>query len=71
MDLKKLSRQAIRQTRVFDEDYIEKSSKEIDEAVKRKIEFEERWNEEHNDGKKTTFEELIEQNKRQKEILNK
>ena len=52
MDLKKLSRQAIRQTRVFDKDYIEKSSKEIDEAVKRNIEFEKRWNEKHNNGKK-------------------
>ena len=63
MDLKELSRQAIRQTRVFDKDYIEKSSKEIDEAVKRNIEFEKRWNEKHNNGKKMTLEELVKQSR--------
>ena len=63
MDLKELSKQAIHQTRVFDKDYIEKSSKEIDNAVKREIEFEKRWNEKHNNGEKMTLEELLKQNK--------
>ena len=63
MNLEELLKQNRYHDTVMDKDYIDRRSKEIDEEVKRKIEFEKRWNEKHNNGEKMTLEELLKQNK--------
>ena len=63
MNLKELVKRDRYNSTVMDQDYIDRRSKEIDEEVKRKIEFEKRWNEKHNNGKKMTLEELVKQSR--------
>ena len=63
MNLEECLKQNRYHATVMDEDYIDRRSKEIDEEITRKLEFEKRWNEKHNNGEKMTLEELLKQNK--------